>query len=545
MFSLERLGLLRNPFNPAIAEERPPELLVIVGDEHKKIRKIVEHRFLEAKKAKIMNFVVLRGRRGTGKSAIVRDFLLHRLKLKDSQIIDFRLDKELNFALTLAYFIKKILEQHKPIGKFFIGDSVIKDILSKELTELDYDSGLLVDKLFDILLKFKTGIPVIIVWDQLENLILREEEQRSFLNFIRNISATLPKRLNAGVLFIITITPEKYIDLRNALRDEIAFIRNLESGALEMPMRLELKDVKELFAILLNKVRVRSKILEEKLKVYPYYPFTEDAIKAIYDFADGVPGTIYELAKNVLEEAAVYPGALDIIDERFVHDRILEISVEWYRALALPIVPLHDMLMELLDGAKELGVIREYQRLVMSLNSYPYILEAFGIRKLIEEGKIPKDEADAITKKHILDYIVVYEREEGYYLTLVRTARITIRSDVANGVSALLNRMLGFKYGISTIRKERIKYILLTYGSIGKTVKSILEQASITSGVPVDILEININSPYIYGKVRSIYERIIRLKRMYGKLRAIPIRTRTTLESDINEALSVLGIIRE
>ena len=138
-----------------------------------------------------------------------------------------------------------------------------------------------------------------------------------------------------------------------------------------------------------------------------------------------------------------------------------------------------------------------------------------------------------------------YERNGGYYLTLIRTAKVTIRSDVARAISTFLNRLAGFKYGIAPISKDRMKYILLTYGTIGKTVKSILEQASITSGIPVEILEININSPYIYGKVRSIYERIMRLKRLYGRLRAIPTRTRTTLITDVSEALLVLGVITE
>ena len=424
-------------------------------------------------------------------------------------------------------------------------DHLIRDLLKKELSEIDYSLNTLLDKLLSILLSFQKAKPMIIVWDQLENLTLEEEEVRPFLNFIRNLSITLPKELNTGILFIMTITPEKYVKIRSFVGDEIAFIRNLESGVIEMPARMILKDVKDLFAILLSKVRIQGPVIQEKLKLYPYYPFTEDAIKAIYDFADGVPGTIYEIAMNVLDEAAAYPVPVDIIDERFVHDRILEISAEWYRALSLPIISLNEMLKELLGGAKDLGIIREYQRLVMNLGSYPFILESFGLTKLIEEGKVSQEEAGLIKRKHILDYIVIYERNGGYYLTLIRTAKVTIRSDVARAISTFLNRLAGFKYGIAPISKDRMKYILLTYGTIGKTVKSILEQASITSGIPVEILEININSPYIYGKVRSIYERIMRLKRLYGRLRAIPTRTRTTLITDVSEALLVLGVITE
>jgi len=536
----ERFGLRLNPFDPVVAEERPPDLLVIVGDDYKKIQNIIKARFAQAVEMKTLNFVLLKGRRGTGKSAIIRDFLIN--KSQDAQKIYFRLDRVANFTLTIVCFIKELLNQYENIKMKFADDNIIKDILEKDISEINYDLNTLIDKLMNLLLSFHNTKPLVIVWDQIENLTLEEDEVKFFLNFIRNISDLLPKKLNVGILFIISTVPEKYNEIKNLIGAEEVFIRNLESGTVETPTRLQLNDVFELFKVLLNKVRILNEEIKSKLKIYPYYPFTEDAIKAIYDLSDGLPATIYEIAKRVLDEAAAYPAPLiEVIDEKFVHDRILEISSEWYRALSLPIVSLEDILDLLLEASKELELIRDYQRLTKSLDSYPYIIEAFGLTR----GNIPPEEMEVISKKHIIDYIVIYERDGKYYLTMIRTAKITIRSDIAKAISALLRRIVEFRYGTAPIEKERLKYVLLTYGVISRTVRSILEQASITSAIPIEILEINTNSPYIYGRIRSVYERIKNLRNIYGKIKAIPLRSRLTLINDISDVLYVLGIIKE
>ncbi len=535
-----RYGLRTNPFSPVVAEERPKELLVIVGREYERVREFIERRYNDAVNKKILNFVVLKGVRGSGKSAIIMNF---KYRVEDrARIIYFRLSSTCNFRMTIALFIREIIRLENRLLDYFRGDNVIEDILARDISELDYELRVLHDKLFNVLSRLGDGKPLIIIWDQLENLSLEEDERQEFLNFIRNVSTYLPKSIGTGVLFIIAITPEKYVEITEILGSEMAFIRNLEAGAIEMPRRMEFNDVRVLFRKLLGIVRVMDENIREKLKIYPYYPFTEDAIKAIYDLADGVPGAIYEIASKVIDEAISYSD-IEVIDERFVHDIVLEIDPEWYRALTKPIVPINELVHTLLEGAKELDIIRDFQRLVLRLENYRHIVEAFSITKAFSEGRISKDEYDNIVKKHILDYIVIYEKEGGFYITLIRTARITIRSDTAEDISSLLNRLTGFKYGIATISRERMRYVIITYGEISGRPKSILEQASITSGIPIDIIEINTSSPYVYGRIYSVYERISKLKKLYGRLKAVPYRTKTTLHADIVDALAILNII--
>ncbi len=534
----KRFGLEINPFSPAVAEERPPKLLLIVGREYNKIRDFVYSRYKDAIDKKVLNFVVLKGVRGSGKSAIIMDFK-NRIN-GEASIAYFRLDRESSFRIAMALFIKRIINRGS-LKKVFREDKIVNEVLNREVTEIEYDLQVLIDKVISILSHLKNK-PLVIIWDQLENLVLEEGEDRVFLNFVRNVSISLPRSIDNGVLFIIAITPERYGEIVKILGSEMAFIRNLEAGTVEMPSRMEVSDTIELFRKLIGIVRTSDIDLLEKIKDNPYYPFTEDAVKSIYDLADGVPGAIYELASRVLDEAISYPD-VEVIDERFVHDVILEISPEWYKALTLPQKTINEILDQLLESAKELNIIRDYQRLVGNLEKYRHLQESFSILRGFSENKITEQEYNDIVRKRVLDYIVIYEKEGGFYVTLIRTARITVRGDTARAISSLLNRLTGFKYGGAIISKERIRYILLTYGRVSGSARALIEQASITSGVRVDIVEINTSSPYIYGRVRSLHERMIRLKRVYSRLRAIPSKSKITLVNDIVDALSILGIV--
>lgn len=530
----ERLGLIMNPFSPVVAEERPRELFVLVGDEHNGKLQIINSKFEDSLQKKTLNYVVLSGLRGTGKSAIIRAFLETKSNAPDVLLIPFRLNDPSSLTTLFRRFIKSLIHENLWIREE-LGDR-IKRVEKGEISLEELLS--LVKEVLSLIVRKRDPRPrvIVITWDQLENLMISTEEMPFLLSFFRSIS-TLPQELGIGILFIISVVPEWVHRLVKLAGKEEAFIRNVKEGIIEVPSRLSLKDTFKLFQELLNRVRP-SKLdqeIEEELRTRRYYPFEENAIKAIYDAADGNPGTIYELASRVLSEAVANP-AIKVIDEAFVHDVVLDINPEWYKALSIPPRPLNNILQELLDAAKELGQIHDYHYFAQQFNKYRYILQSFNLRE--------SDDTKSLLSKRVLDFIVIYKYQERLHLVLIKTARTTIRRDTAEAIVYLLNNISGYTYGGASISKDRMRFILISYSGVGKTIYAILKQAAITSGIPVDLIQVNTNSAYIYGRLMHVITRIEGLKGTYLSLRAIPIRSQHTLANDVRDVLNILGIIQ-
>ena len=105
-------GLKTNPFTPILAERRDPDLVLIVGSEHKACLKRVVEIVASAIRRNIFQFIVIRGIRGSGKTTLVvklKEYV--RAEFKRVYILECNLDIRVDFPMLLSLMIKKILHE--------------------------------------------------------------------------------------------------------------------------------------------------------------------------------------------------------------------------------------------------------------------------------------------------------------------------------------------------------------------------------------------------------------------------------------------------
>jgi len=527
-FSLRQLyHLVANPFEPARAELRRPEDIVIVGEGHRKALDMITSLLLEHEYPYL---VILQGDWGTGKTAIIKKAIyeLNR-RIGDKLLaIHFRIPRteegipldEVVFYLVIELY--KIAEKANITLDKYIKNTIESWEKQEEISEEERRKAR--DLLFEILkAALKQGKKVLIAIDQFENLKITKKNDENFLFLLREIFDEIGKHGQ-----IVVVLSALTMRLREMYDTEVwgKFIRATRIAQVGYLTR---GDVLILFRTLLEKFR------EPEFQGEPLTPFTVEAIEEIWRLANRTPGRIYDISSNILSMAA--RKGIEKIDGTIVRYLVGEYDFKWIDAIEkMPYMQLHELIRNLLEASRKLLDVIYIQTDVITSDNYSSFL------RLKREIKDEESEELINCWRRGANFFIYYRADDRDKLCIVKVSEKLIRRDAIE----YLHRALSLSTPIfmnKPIPPIDTSIVLITSGRITSQARYSARGLEVAFGVRVREKMIDTTEPRSYGRIRALVEEIDEIEKIHGDLYSAPEEDLLKVKEEAIKVLRFLGIV--
>lgn len=491
--------LLKNPFEPAIADERDPEELILKGTHYiEKMNKIKIAVEGINENTSHVQFVI--GPVGSGKTAVIKralfelDYKLPRGH--EHEVFQLTVGRGEGRRKVIGVYLRP---QHEDSFKATVARalcSIYEHVTHSSVKNCTELSPSQLAGLVDEALSKAGAIGFFVVLDQLERV---SDDVSKGIEFVREIYNA---KRHGGLIVVSAVNRD---DILRAVDVARRFIRSVDHIELEGLSRSEALNV---LVYLLDYYRLPTC----KEKVDDYYPFTREGLDILFDYLYSnrlrmSPGIIYEFLGEVLRSAVTH--GLTPIGERearLVLGLIGVVRLEWIDSLNM-------------DPRLFRDAFTSFMQL-LSLYTWPIAIPDWGEvkvegilftpGKLLEileyERDVNKNETIKAKIRHAIDYAIVVRTPERMHVAyLIKVLRRATRT-LVEAVNDSLSSITGFKFRGRTIVPDNIVYRLVVLDELPRTVLEGLSELRLNLRINVaNPLVIRSYDPKTYGALMYIY----------------------------------------